>query len=76
MSPVHITALDMMSDTDTTKERAPRSTISKPADLSAEEKYLGTDILQAWCKDHRGFSEPLVMTVNMYHAFWHAVFRG
>ncbi|RTE76848.1 hypothetical protein BHE90_008680 [Fusarium euwallaceae] len=62
MSPVHITALDMMSDTDTTKERAPRSIISKPADLSAEEKYLGTDILQAWCKDHRGFSEPLVMT--------------
>lgn len=73
--PVPLSLSDMLSDT--IEERAPGALISKPSDLSFDEKWVVTmSVLQAWCKDHRGSSEPLVMTVNMFKAFWRAVFRG
>ncbi|KAL6352907.1 hypothetical protein LRP88_13382 [Fusarium phalaenopsidis] len=59
MSTIRITPRDMLSDTNTTEKRAPGSLISKPSDLSAEEKLMAFDLIQAWCKDHRGDSKPL-----------------
>ncbi|KAI8723853.1 hypothetical protein NCS52_00242100 [Fusarium sp. LHS14.1] len=65
-TPVPISMRDMIFDPNTTEERAPGALISKPSDLSVDEKCVVTQgVLQAWCKDHRGGSEPLVMTANI-----------
>ncbi|KAI8680043.1 hypothetical protein NCS57_00284000 [Fusarium keratoplasticum] len=74
-TPVPITLKDMILEPNNTEERAPRGLISKPSDLSSAETSTAHDILVKWCSHHRGRSEPLVMTVNMYRSFWEAVFR-
>ncbi|KAJ4227210.1 hypothetical protein NW759_004580 [Fusarium solani] len=74
-TPVPISLADMILEPSSTEERAPGALISKPSDLSSAEKATAHDLLQKWCSHHRGRSEPLVMTFNMYRSFWHAVFQ-
>ncbi|KAL2692098.1 hypothetical protein Neosp_002503 [[Neocosmospora] mangrovei] len=61
-APVLFCLKHIFADPNTTEKRAPGALISKPSDLSAAEKGMAINLLDAWCRNHRGGSEPLLVT--------------
>ncbi|KAM6533164.1 hypothetical protein FALCPG4_006178 [Fusarium falciforme] len=74
-APQELTSAEIFADPDTNQNRPPNTIITGPSDLSTHEKATMVDLLVALCRSRVQGSRPLI-TSEMYHAAWRAVFSG